>query len=118
MKPRATSSSVLTRPRPAPTREERRQCVRTPVASLVCDAGGVIDLSVRGMRVRTEKPWREGQTRVLTLTDGPHSMSIEARCVWSIADSDRRHIVGLAFDRVEPQQEGMLLRFSMEHEAG
>lgn len=84
------------------------------MAHLVCDAGGVIDLSTRGMRVLAEKPWHEGQMKNLTLTDGPHSITIEARCIWSHPD-DRHHVVGLAFDRVEPHQEGMLLRFATEH---
>lgn len=88
---------------------------RTCVSHLVCDAGGVIDLSTRGMRVLAVKAWQEGQVRPLTLTDGPHSLTIEARCVWSRSDADRHVIVGLAFDHVEPHQEGMLIRFATEH---
>ncbi|MBL8745163.1 MAG: PilZ domain-containing protein [Phycisphaerae bacterium] len=117
MSPRNTSSPVLDPRSQESSRTERRRTERTGVAHLVCDAGGVIDLSPRGIRVLAEKPWHEGHTRLLTLTDGPHSMTIEARCVWSRPDADRHHVLGLAFDHVEPHQEGMLLRFATEHAA-
>jgi hypothetical protein len=115
MLPRNSSTTVLHPRRHEPAQTERRRSERTPISHLVCDAGGVIDLSTRGMRVLAEKPWHEGQIKNLTLTDGPHSVTIEARCIWSHPDADRHHVIGLAFDRIEPQQEGMLLRFATEH---
>lgn len=94
---------------------DRRACERTPVSRVVCDAGGIIDLSPRGMRILAEKSWLEGVTRPLTLTDGPHSVTIEARCIWCRPDADRHFAVGLAFENVQPEQEGMILRFAAEH---
>lgn len=96
---------------------ERRSVDRTPISQVTCDAGAIIDLSIRGMRVLANEPWPEGETRPLTLTDGRHKLVLPARCVWQRHDSDQCFGLGLAFDHVEPAHEGMLLRFTMEHTA-
>jgi len=94
---------------------ERRGEGRTVVADLTCDAGRIIDLSTRGMRLISRKRWRTGETRSLVLTDGSHSVTIDARCIWDRHDGVFQHTVGLAFDRVAPEHEGMLIRFATEH---
>lgn len=67
------------------------------------------------MRVLAHGAWREGESRALTLTDGRHSLALAARCIWSRRDANSAYSIGLSFDQVEPEQEGMLLRFTMEH---
>lgn len=102
---------------PVPVVAERRVERRTPVSALTCDAGRVVDLSARGMRIESRKRWHVGDHRTITITDGDHAVTLEARCIWDRHDSLFLHTIGLAFDHVPPEQEGMLLRLAAEHSA-
>jgi hypothetical protein len=113
MQPRSTPSSYSSAGRPL--MRERRTVDRTPISQVTCDAGSIVDLSIRGMRVIALGSWPEGETRPLTLTDGRHRLVLPARCVWQRRESEHSYSLGLAFDHVEPAHEGMLLRFTMEH---
>lgn len=97
------------------TLTERRIEARTGVSELTCDAGRVVDLTTRGMRLSSRKRWRAGERRTLRISDGAHALTIEARCIWDRHDGLFQHSIGLAFDAVAPEQEGMLLRFASEH---
>lgn len=116
---RSTHAPTLPAPRDrVKSSAERRATPRTPVNRVVCDAGGIIDISIRGMRVLAAKAWSVGQVKQLTISDGPHHVTLPARCVWATQESDKRFMLGLAFDDVAPEHEGMLLRLSMEHAEG
>jgi hypothetical protein len=67
------------------------------------------------MRMVSRRRWRPGQSRRITLTDGVHTVTLEARCIWSRHEGLFQHCVGMAFDDVAPEHEGMLMRFAAEH---
>lgn len=92
----------------AKTRRERREHERALVRGVSCDRGRVVDLSSRGMRVTSARRWREGQRRVVSISNGTIRLSIEARCVWCRQDGMFSHAIGLAFDDPTPAQESML----------
>ncbi|MDX2114086.1 MAG: PilZ domain-containing protein [Planctomycetota bacterium] len=97
------------------TAADRRAADRTPTSDVWCDQGRLIDLSPRGMRLTSRRRWRPGVVRKVTITDGGHSVTLDARCIWERHEGLFRHTIGLAFDRVAPEHEGMLLRLAAEH---
>ena len=96
----ATARTDGADPRPA----ERRAVERIAVKGLWCDRGHVIDLSPRGMRLRTYRRWPEGQVRAITVVDGAVSVPVEARCVWCRQEGMFSHLVGLSFGPMPDEQ--------------
>jgi len=94
---------------------ERRGAERVRVKGLWCDRGQVVDLSSRGMRLKTMRRWPEGQVRTLTLVDGGDSVPVDARCVWCRQDSMFSHVVGIAFEKLDTPQLEILGRIAQRH---
>ncbi|MCA9311011.1 MAG: PilZ domain-containing protein [Phycisphaerales bacterium] len=89
-------------------RSERRETERAPVQNVSCDRGRVVDLSTRGMRVTSARRWREGQRRLVSISNGDVRLSIEARCIWCRQDGMFSHAIGLAFDDPSEEQQAVL----------
>lgn len=84
------------------TRPENRRAVpRVNTRGLIAEFGRVIDLSPRGMRLRSHRRWAEGQTRVVRLRIAEHSAEVTARCVWCRSDGLLCCLVGLAFEQID-----------------
>ncbi len=81
---------------------ERRVGQRVRVSmGVMCDRGRVVDLSSRGMRLRTMQRWPEGTRRSIRLTIGGEHAMVEAVCVWCRQRGAMTHDVGLAFQHVD-----------------
>jgi len=96
-------------------REENRAGARFRVFGLRSRFGELIDLSARGMRIRTTRRWHEGFTRRLTISSGSRSVTVDARCIWCRQDSMFSHTVGLAFEQVTPEQATVLWDLTRLH---
>lgn len=105
-------------PRTARSPAERRRDRRLRVKGLVCNRGQVVDLSARGMRVRTFRRWPEGHARSLTVVDGRDAIPVTARCVWCRQESMFTHVVGLAFEDVTVEQTARLHAIAERHDDG
>jgi hypothetical protein len=81
-----------------------RRAGRLLVEGLACDRGCIIDLSVRGMRLRSRRAWTVGQRRDITLSSARTRLVLPARCVWARRDGLFSWTIGLAFDAANPQQ--------------
>lgn len=86
---------------------DRRRDKRTRRAALTCNRGRVIDLSTRGMRLSTRRPWPERTQRRVILRHDGRCVTVWAECVWRRRESGLRHTVGLAF--VNPSDEAAML---------
>ena len=78
-------------------KSNRRLHARLAGGGLIADLGKVIDVSARGMRLRTTRRWAEGRERMITLRVGDSMATVRARCVWCRQDALLSHTVGLAF---------------------
>lgn len=75
---------------------------------LLCNAGRVVDVSTRGMRLQSWRRWRPGQRRSITLIEGSVMVRVEAECVWCRKIGTMRHTIGLAFTTVTPESAKLL----------
>lgn len=87
------------------------------VDGLSCDRGRVIDLSIRGMRMRCRRGWAVGQKREIVLISGGTRLRLPARCVWARRDSLFSWTIGLAFEGATPEQLRVAAELSLIHEA-
>lgn len=97
---------------------ERRDSDRLKTVGVHCNRGKVIDLSTRGMRLRTFRRWKEGQRRIVTLFDEHSRVTLEAKCVWvrPLANGTPfQRVVGLCFEHAIPEQERALTRLAETH---
>lgn len=97
---------------------ERRDADRLKTVGVRCNRGAVVDLSTRGMRLRTFRRWKDGQRRIITLFDGHSRVTLEAKCVWvrPIANGmPFQRVVGLCFEHAIPEQERALARLAETH---
>ncbi|MEM8834242.1 MAG: PilZ domain-containing protein [Planctomycetota bacterium] len=94
----------------------RRQSARSAVNSDVkCDHGEVIDLSHRGIRLRSRKRWHEGQIRQVAITADGMRLALEAQCVWSRQEGMFTHLLGLAFVQPTDEQQRTLTSIAAIH---
>lgn len=75
---------------------------------LLCNAGRVVDVSTRGMRLQSRRRWKPGQRRTITLIEGSVVVQVEAECVWCRKIGTLRHTIGLAFTTVTPDSAKLL----------
>ncbi len=75
---------------------------------LLCNAGRVVDVSTRGMRLQSWRRWKPGQRRSITLIEGSVVVRVEAECVWCRKIGTMRHTIGLAFTTVTPDSAKLL----------
>jgi hypothetical protein len=75
---------------------------------LLCNAGRVVDVSTRGMRLQSWRRWKPGQRRSITLIEGSAVVRVEAECVWCRKIGTMRHTIGLAFTTVSPESAKLL----------
>jgi hypothetical protein len=97
---------------------ERRDSDRLKTVGVLCNRGRVIDLSTRGMRLRTFRRWKEGQRRIITLSDEHARVTLEAKCVWvrPVANGTPfQRVVGLCFEHAIPEQERALAKLAETH---
>lgn len=59
--------------------------------------------------------WGEGQIRRITITDGKHSLTLAARCVWLRQDGLFSHSIGLAFEPASAAEERALAEMASDH---
>jgi hypothetical protein len=100
-----------------PWPKDLRQASRTGVQNLRCDLGEIIDFSHRGMRLAMRRRWRPGQRREIVLRGYTGEMLVAARGVWARREGWRQHIVGVAFEDLDPQVEWMLRALAESHAA-
>lgn len=94
-----------------PAESSQRQSRRVSglcIHSLVCNAGRVVDVSTRGMRIQSLRKWKPGQRRLVTLIEGSLVVRVEAECVWCRKIGTLKHTVGLAFTTVSPESAELL----------
>jgi len=96
---------------------QQRTSGRLHVEGLTCDRGRIIDLSVRGMRVRCKRGWVVGQRRDVTLASARTRLRLPARCVWARHDGFFSWTVGLAFDGATPDQLRDVAELALIHAA-
>lgn len=96
---------------------QQRTSGRLHVEGLTCDRGRIIDLSVRGMRVRCKRGWIVGQRREVTLASPRVRLRLPARCVWARRDGFFSWTVGLAFDGATPDQLRDVAELALIHAA-
>ncbi len=89
---------------PPEPRSNQRRVGRWGVDGLSCNKGEIIDLSVRGMRIRTKRAWVVGQRREIVLSSRRTRLVIPARCVWARRDGLFSWTIGLAFDAANVEQ--------------
>mgnify|MGYP001371450857 CR=1 FL=1 len=97
---------------------ERRDSDRLKTVGVHCNRGKVIDLSTRGIRLRTFRRWKEGQRRILTLSDEHSRVTLEAKCVWvrpAANGTPFQRVVGLCFEHAIPEQERALAKLAETH---
>ncbi len=97
--------------------EDNRSVGRLQVDGLSCDRGRVIDLSIRGMRMRSRRGWGVGQRREVELVSGGTRLRLPARCVWARRDGIFSWTIGLAFEGATPEQLRVAAELSLLHEA-
>lgn len=94
----------------------KRQTARADVTSDVkCDHGEVIDLSNRGIRLRSRKRWHEGQIRQIAINADGMRVAVEAQCVWSRQEGMFTHLLGLAFVQPTTDQQSTLTSIAAIH---
>jgi hypothetical protein len=76
---------------------------------------GIIDFSVKGLRLRTPLLWAAGQTRRIRVVAGPVRLELDATCIWSREDGKWARTVGAAFEGVTPAQTGLLTELLASH---
>jgi hypothetical protein len=94
---------------------ERRDSDRLKTVGVLCNRGKVIDLSTRGMRLRTWRPWKDGQRKLITVHDEHSRVTLEAKCVWVRPRGPFRRVVGLCFEHAIPEQERALATLAQTH---
>jgi hypothetical protein len=92
----------------APT---RRHHGRLPTESLGTNLGIVLDLSIGGMRLATSK--RPKGIFEILISDGTMACKVKGRLAWSKRIGLFKHIIGVAFVDVTPEQGRMLTRLAM-----
>ena len=72
----------------------------------------VSNLSVDGVRLMVSEPVAEGQSATLTVSpQGESAVVIKGTCVWA-QPREGRTVVGVAFDKPEPQAKAMLAKLT------
>ena len=72
----------------------------------------VSNLSVDGVRLMVSEPVAEGQSATLTvMPQGEPAVTIKGTCVWA-QPREGRTVVGVAFDKPEPQAKAMLAKLT------
>lgn len=94
---------------------ERRDADRLKTVGVSCNRGRVVDLSTRGMRLRTWRRWKSGQRRLVTLFDETARVTLEAKCVWVRPTGAFTRVVGLCFEHAVPEQERALAQLAETH---
>lgn len=94
---------------------ERRDSDRLKTVGVQCSRGRVVDLSTRGMRLKTWRRWKEGQRRLVTLSDPTTRVTLEGKCVWVRKVSLFRSLVGVCFEHAIPEQERALANLVETH---
>lgn len=94
---------------------ERRDSDRLKTVGVACSRGTVVDLSTRGMRLKTWRRWKEGQRRLVTLHDPTTRVTLEGKCVWVRKVSLFRSLVGVCFEHAVPEQERALANLVETH---
>lgn len=98
-----------------PRRADQRGALRRDVRGVTCSAGRIIDFSLTGMRLQTRRQWPAGVAQTVTLAASPVELTLPATGVWSRREGWWKHIVGVAFENLTPEQRGMLLRLVDAH---
>ena len=87
------------------TAAERRGDLRVEIeGGLRSDHGRVVDFSLHGVRILSDRRWEERATHRLCISSEHRTLVIDARCVWCRQEGLRDHLIGLAFDRVNEEQ--------------
>lgn len=94
---------------------ERRDSDRLKTVGVRCNRGVVVDLSTRGMRLRTWRTWKNSQRRLITIFDEHARVTVEAKCVWVKPLGPFRRVVGLSFEHAVPEQERALAKLAETH---
>jgi len=102
-------------PKPGPG--DRREGARTRVEDLRCNRGEILDLSQSGARILTWRPWRMNKVAPLVIVGAGGAITLEARCVWTWKEGLFRHVVGVYFESVTPEQRQVLHELAREYEA-
>jgi hypothetical protein len=109
---------------PRSTSEQRRtprrgvrgvRCRVQTGSSWLWISAGIIDFSVKGLRIRTPLPWTAGQTRRIRVAAGQINMELEAACIWAREEGKWVRTVGAAFQGVTPAQEALLAELLVRH---
>lgn len=94
---------------------ERRDSDRLKTVGVACNRGVVVDVSTRGMRLKSWRRWKEGQRRLITLYDPTTRVTLEGKCVWVRKVSPFRSLVGICFEHPIPEQERALANLVQTH---
>ena len=96
---------------------ERRDADRLKIVGVRCNRGMVVDLSTRGMRLRSWswRRWKPDDRRIITLFDDHARVTLEARCVWVRPAGFMRKVVGLCFEHTVAEQDRALAKLAEAH---
>lgn len=94
---------------------ERRDSDRLKTVGVACNRGVVVDVSTRGMRLKSWRRWKEGQRRLITLHDPHTRVTLEGKCVWVRKVSPFRSLIGICFEHPIPEQERALANLVQTH---
>lgn len=94
-----------------------RRFGRVRVEGLTCNRGRIIDLSIRGMRVRACGTWAPGEHKAVTLRSAGTTLTLPATCVWSRREGIMRWTIGLSFESATPDQLRVVGEMALAHSA-
>lgn len=97
-------------------RSDQRSSGRRSPSGVACSAGEVMDLSAAGMRLRTRRPWPEGESRTVMLEEAVGGrLEITAVSVWCRKEGWRRYVVGLRLEAADDAQRDALASMIERH---
>jgi len=97
-----------------PRDDDRRRHGRIRTEEVTCSIGDVVDLSASGMRVESKgrRAVSLGDTVSLTLKYGQYALPIDAQVVRIQKTGFRRHVLGLQFEKLNPDIQSKLTQMA------